>query len=123
MTEWNAALKMDAEGTRVLLSDRFGQDVLKARLPLQSGHPRALLTLLEGAALYSGDPLLVVTSVDGNVDSSRVESVLGGHLLDPIDSALVRFDFVGPRTRRRRLIRGVGNFRDLRCLQLPEGHR
>jgi len=123
MTEWNAALKLDAEGTRVLLSDRLGHDVLKARLPLQCGHPRALLTLLEGAALYCGDRLLVVTSVDESADPGRVETVLGGHLLSPIDSALVRFDFVGPPIRRRRLIRGVGDFRDLRCLQLPEGHR
>jgi hypothetical protein len=61
MTAYNAMLSVDRRGSRLLVTDAFGHDLVKARLPLYSEHPRALLTLLEGLALYAGAAYLSLT--------------------------------------------------------------
>ncbi len=115
MTRWDATLKIDHRGVRLLIADELGHDVLKARLPLRCDHPRALLTLLEGVALYSGSRLSVALSVADSAGHLPASALLGGDLL-PIDSALVRFEFLFQSGRIRR-IRGLGDFCDVRRLR------
>ena len=54
MTAYNATLSVDRRGSRRLVTDAFGHDLVEARLSLPSGYPRAFLTLLEGLAPYFG---------------------------------------------------------------------
>lgn len=99
---------------RVLVTDCEGSDLLKASLPLPARHPRAMLTLIESLALWSGERI-------GAVISAADPSAPSAQWLDeawPDESALVRFEFVAPRDRRRRRLDGVSDFRDLRRLQL-----
>jgi hypothetical protein len=53
---------VDRRGSRLLVTDALGHDLVKARLPLPTGYPRALLALLEGLAPYFGAVLCTVTS-------------------------------------------------------------
>ena len=95
----------------VLIASPELGDVLKARLPLRPLHPRALLTLLEGVALWSGEALsVVIAAAPGS--PSWLESGLFGDELWPGESQLVRFE-VGGHGHPKRL-RGVGDFRALR---------
>lgn len=114
MPPWEARLRIDRLGARLLISDELGHDLLKARLPLSPDHPRALLTLLEGVALYGGSTLSVVTSVAASAARSPGSALLGEGLW-PVDSALVRFHF-WTAERRGRQLRGVGDFRDVRAI-------
>lgn len=116
MPPFNAMLSVDKRGARLLVTDAFGHDIVKARLPLPSDHPRALLTLLEGLALYAGNRLCVATSVAADADPMRSCGPLGQGLY-PLDSALVRFEFIELAPRPRRL-RGMGSFHDVRQLRL-----
>lgn len=112
MRNWIAKLNLNPEHTKLLIEGPDG-DLLKARLPLPQ-HPRALLTLLEGAALWAGTPLCAVISAVGRSDSSRAAAVFGD---GQIDSALVRFLAAAPRGRTRRTrIAGMGDFRQLHLL-------
>jgi len=116
MTAYNAMLSVDRRGSRLLVTNAYGHDLLKARLPLYSEHPRALLTLLEGVALYAGAALCVATSVAADVKAGPWCGPLGDGLY-PLDSALVRFELVEGNAPRRRL-RGMGRFHDVRQLRL-----
>jgi len=118
MNKWIVRLLLSRDsGTKVLISGPEG-DVLKARFPLPQ-HPRALLTLLEGAALWAGAPLPAVISAVGRGRPESAAILFGGG--EPVDSALVRFIDAMPRTRARRLT-GVGDFRQL-YLIVPEVRR
>ena len=115
MQRWRTAVEPTAWNTKILVTDPEGNELLKAALPTPPQHPRALLTLLEGLALWAGEPLTAVICV-GPWLPSGVDEALFGTSLVPIDSALVRFDQVGP-IRRRRTLSGVGDFRELRLVQ------
>jgi hypothetical protein len=97
------------------------KDVLKAVLPPLSGaHPRAAATVLEGLSLWTQQRLSVVLVVDEEARSSCATSVLCDAL--GYGESSLHFE-VGVaahpgRRRRRRLIEGVGDFRDLRPLRL-----
>lgn len=96
---------------RLLCTSADWGDVLKARLPLRPQHPRALLTLLEGVSLWSGEPLIAVIVAEPG--SPRwLDSGLFGDELWPGESQLVRYE-IGGHGRPKRL-RGVGDFRPLR---------
>ena len=112
MHRWDARLRLDREGARLLVTDSLGHDRLKARLPLRPEHPRALLTLLEGVALYSGERIVAALSADDAAARSFASGVRGDEFM-PIDSALVRWTFV-ELSRSGRRLRGLGDFRDLR---------
>ena len=56
MSPWNAAVHLTYEETLLLVTDLEGNELLKARLPA-ARHPRALLAVLEGLALWSGKPI------------------------------------------------------------------
>lgn len=119
MNPWNVRVGIDPTRTLLLVTDPGG-DLLKASLPSRTEHPRALLTLLEGLALWSGSsPLCAATSVAPAVPPSVVTAVLGGDFW-PTESPLVRMAILEPPLRRRR-IAGVGDFRPLQ--RLPGGAR
>jgi hypothetical protein len=100
---------------RVLVVDPQQGDLLKARLPPVAQHARALLTLLEGIALWRGQPLRVVVSATSADDGRPCWSGSGlfGDELWPGESQLVRYE-VDDRAHRRRLLVGLGDFRSLR---------
>ena len=62
MSLWPTMLRIGGKELKLLVTSPEGDDLLKARLPVRPPHPRALLTLLEGVALWSGEPVLHVTS-------------------------------------------------------------
>lgn len=112
---WNARLQLEPQALKILIEDDQG-DALKARLPPRPNHPRALLTLLEGMALWSGERLHAALSVDGLQDRSSAAVLFGDDLM-PLESALVQFDLVDrPERRRQRRLIGVGDFRQLYLL-------
>ena len=111
MRDWKPVLRV-ARGQVMLLVTSETGDLLKARLPLSPSHPRALLTLLEGLALWSGQPLAVAVSADES-SAEWVGSALFGDELFPAESQLVQFHLVRLGCRAKRL-RGVADFRLLR---------
>ena len=108
---WRSTLRVTREETRLLVTHPQG-DLLKARFDTTPSHPRALLTLLEGLSLWSGEPLCVALSVDENCHGLP-ESRLFGNELWPAESQLVRFD-IAHHDRPRRSLRGLGDFRAMR---------
>jgi len=115
MYGWKMAVEPTARSAKLLVTDWDGNELLKAALPSTPQHPRALLTVLEGLALWAGEPLTAVISV-GPALPRRVDEALFGTGLVPTDSALVRFEMVGP-VGRRRTLSGLGDFRQLRLVQ------
>jgi|JI10StandDraft_1071094.scaffolds.fasta_scaffold748246_1 hypothetical protein len=115
---WRGRLRVTPSQACLLVTDEQG-DLLKARLELQPRHPRALLTLLEGLSLWSGEPLSVALSADGLCHPGHGSTLFGDELW-PGESPLVRFVVVGPELRRGRLD-GLGDFRTLR--RRPQGTR
>jgi hypothetical protein len=105
--------------TRVLVtagSDELLRAVLPA--PFQRHHERAVMTLLEGLAMWFNAKLRVVLSVD----SKAAGCCLG--LTDELGMG-VRSLFFDVEVRERRMrrrrgqrIRGIGDFTDLRQLRL-----
>ncbi len=112
MPPLTTTVSVTSTAVRLLITDPVGDDLLKARLPTSPNHPRALLTLLEGAALWTGSPLSAAICAAGSQARSHVATLFGGEVWPP-ESALVHFDFVDPMRRRRRRLRGLGNFRQL----------
>jgi len=111
---WKATLEVTSQTIKVLVTEPEGDDVLTAVFSGYPDHPRALLTLLEGVALWSGSPLCAAISAAHPVSHSL--GVGGFDDLDhwPTASALVSFEFVDPTRPRRRL--GRINFHALRRL-------
>lgn len=112
MDTWRTTVQPTRHAVRLLVTNRDGDEILKARLPAYPQHPRALLSLLEALALWAGQPLTAAISVGPQVDLRCGEAIFGDGLL-PLDSALVRFEVLAP-ARRRRTLAGVGDFRQLR---------
>jgi len=112
MALWSTTLRIDKE-LKLLVTSPEGDDLIKARLPLRPPHPRALLTMLEGIALYSGEPLYAVISAGPHQDD-WLDSGQWCEDLWPAESALVHFDFAPPAPRARHRLRGVGDFRAVR---------
>ena len=115
MAHWKTILGVTHEAVRVLVISAEGEDVLKAHLPANPDHPRALLTVLEGLALWHGTPLCAVISADIPVSHSLGLGPFGDLDNWPSDSALVHFEFAIPARGGRRLS-GFGSFRGLRRL-------
>jgi len=113
MSQFRATIGLGRE-VKLLVTDEMGDEVVRARLPFLPDHPRALLTLLEGLALWCGSPLTAAVSVARSARYSCDRELFGG-AFGPADSALVRF-FVVERHRPRRL-RGMGDFRELLSLR------
>lgn len=123
MRPWKTSLLLNSQRLSLLMTDPYGNDLLKARLPPSPHHPRALLTMLEGLALWSGAPIRAVITVAGPCPRTLVSSCFGDDLL-PTHSALVDLDFAVPTPRLpRRRLRGMGSFQQLRSLLADEGER
>ena len=108
LRSWRCNLRVTQTQATLLLSGPDG-DLLKARLDTRPCHPRALLTLLEGLSLWSGEPLAVVLSVDER-SHALLPSTLFGDELWPGESALVRFE-IAHHARRPVRLSGLGSFR------------
>jgi hypothetical protein len=113
MALWPTTLRIGGDDLKVLVTCPAGNELLKAQLPIRPRHPRALLTLLEGVALWSGEPLYAVISA-GKYREDWLGCEQWGEELWPDESALVHFDLAVPQPRRRRTLDGVGDFRDVR---------
>jgi hypothetical protein len=111
MREWKTVLQV-TRNSAFLLVTSDGEDLLKARLNASPSHPRALLTLLEGLALWRGEALDVVVSAGVSSEDWAMPALFGDELF-PAESQLVRYHIVHPARRARRL-RGVADFRPLR---------
>jgi hypothetical protein len=119
------AISPGPQGTRVIAMAGPSDTILKARLSRQPSHPRALPTLLEAIALWQGVQVhaaLCAAAKDGASDSSLYRDAFadfGGPLytLEWIPAAAL------DHRPRRRDIRGIGDFADLRKLLLQEASR
>jgi hypothetical protein len=113
----------EPERVRMLATGEEG-DLLKAVLgPARGCHPRAAATMLEGLALWHQRPLSVVLCADDSGHSSALDlyDALGVGVQTLHYEVAVAFHPSGHR--RRRSLRGLGDFRDLRQLALPGVHR
>lgn len=110
MYDWTTTLRLTPHRAQLLVTDPLTGDRLKAVLPPNPNHPRALLTLLEGLALWQGKTVFAVISAEESVDRSLFRSLLGD---GPVDSALVRWVEV-EAARRRQVLLGLGDFRAVR---------
>src|SRR5579859_3453811 len=99
MAQWPSTIRIGAEDLKLLVSSPQGDDLIKARLPIRPPHPRALLTLLEGVALFSGEPLYVVISA-GKSQDDWLGCEAWGDDPWPAESPLVHFDFAIPPAAR-----------------------
>jgi len=108
---WTSKLAVTPQELLLLVNSERRGDLLKARLPARPGHPRALLTMLEGLALWSGEPLRTVISAGESVQVGCALGLFGDDLW-PAGSPLVQFDPAVPASRKR--LRGLGDFRAVR---------
>jgi len=112
MRAWQCTLRVTQHEAKLLLNSPNEGDLLKARLDPRPCHPRALLTMLEGLSLWSGEPLCVALHVDARSPHEPGSMLLGDELW-PAESALVRFE-IAHRGRRYGRLSGLGDFRALR---------
>jgi hypothetical protein len=112
---WNTTMQLGPNAVRVLITDENRNEILKARLPLQSIHPRAVTSLMEGLALWAGHPLTVARSAAERSGRTYAEWLFGAGRW-PESSRLVNYDVIEDHRGRRRTIPGVGDFRQLRRL-------
>ena len=108
LRSWRCTMRVTDQHTKLLLSGPDG-DLLKARLDTRPCHPRALLTLLEGLSLWSGETLCVVLTVDRSFRGLQPSTLFGDELW-AAESGLVRFELV-ERARRPVRLSGLGDFR------------
>lgn len=111
MSLWSTTLRISAD--MKLVTSPESDDLIKARLPLEAPHPRALLTMLEGIALFSGVAPCTVVSA-GTHREHWLDSEQGCNDLSPAERPLVHSDLALPPPRARRRLRGVGDFREVR---------
>jgi hypothetical protein len=124
MTTLSMGISPGPRDTRVIAMAGPSDTILKARLLRQPSHPRALPTLLEAIALWQGVQVhaaLCAADRDGASDSSLYRDAFADfgaplYTLEWIPAAALD-------RRRRRDIRGVGEFADLRRLLIAEGTR
>ncbi len=88
---------------RVQSSDQQSSDqppIVQARFTGYPDHPRALLSMLEGLALWRGAVLDVAISADAPISDSLGLGAFGGEQW-PTESALVRFEWVSEGDQAR----------------------
>jgi len=118
MCPWKCVLQIGPKELKILVVEPSSTEVLKARMSLTAQHPRALLTMLEGLALYNGHPLTAVVSAASSCAGWWTESVFGDGLW-PTESPLVQF--AGASHGNRGRLRGLGDFRSLRSFEPQRG--
>ncbi len=100
---WTATLQIGHDTLKVVVSTPDGEAVLRAEFGDHPHHPNALLTLLDGVALWRGTPLCAVICVEHVVSPSLGVGGWDNPERWPSESALVSFRFVDARHRPRRL--------------------
>lgn len=115
---WRVAVGLAAPAIAILVTDEEGSDLLKARLP-PTHHPRALVALVEGLALWSGEPIVIVISAD-EPDPGGYDDTFFGLDLWPLTNPLVTIRFVPPPEHQDR-IDGLGDFSRLPGLEGGHG--
>jgi hypothetical protein len=98
MPTWIVTGRVVEHSLRLRVRNCFGEDLLRADLPYVPEHPRALLMVLEGLALWAGEPLHAVISAADSVVASDEPGVSRME-----KSALVRLEWVFSKPRRGRL--------------------
>jgi hypothetical protein len=120
MERYTVALKLSPPGTRVLV--HHGPDeVLRAVLPSLSPaqrHPRTMTTFLESLALWTDQRLRVVLPADAAEASYYLN--LTDEMGLGVRGVYFETEVVEPRRRRPVRLGGIGDFRDVRQLLLPE---
>jgi hypothetical protein len=106
MTPWPTTLRIERD-IRLLVRNPQGDDLIKARLPLRPAHPRALVTILEGIALFAGKPVRAVISAGGGDAGLEFEQWCDD--LWPGESPLVQFEFALPVSRARSRVHGAAD--------------
>jgi hypothetical protein len=99
---WHAMVEVSPHPIWVWGNEARGRDLMRCALPRSPAHPRALVTLLEGLALWSGAPLSVVLGVEHPVNDSLGLGFFGAEDW-PADTALVSFFVRSPARPPRRL--------------------
>jgi hypothetical protein len=97
---WTARLRVQGNDLRLRVSGRGSRLILSGRFTGYPDHPRALLTVLEGLALWRGAPLSVVIAAATPVSHSLGLGAFGGERW-PTASALVHFEWQSEAARRR----------------------
>lgn len=114
---WTVSVRCTSSETK-LLATESGNDLLKARLCTLPAHPRALLTLCEGLALWQGSPLRVAVSADEDARDCFERIFYAGDLLEPRSPlVLLQRQVSRPGKPRRIRGRGLGDFRQLRLVE------
>ena len=124
MSNLSMGISPGPKDTRVIAMAGPSDTILKARLSRQPSHPRALATLLEAIALWQGTQVraaLCAADKDGASDSSLYREAFadfGGPLytLEWVPAAALSH-------RRRRDIRGIGDFADLQRMLIAGASR
>jgi hypothetical protein len=112
------------EYTRVLLLDDEGKAILKARLPQEPRHPRALEWLCEALGLWCGRPIHAAVAADRPGAWCATKP-----WLDTFDAVtrnpLCEIEFVASTRppKERDGLGQMGSFADVRQLQLSGGRR
>jgi hypothetical protein len=112
------------EYTRLLLLDLSGTAILKARLPPEPDHPRALEWLAEALALWCRRPIRVAVAADNPDTCSATRP-----WLDTFDAVtrkpLCTVEFVSSARppRRKDGLEAMGEYQDVRQLLLFGGRR
>lgn len=110
-----AALEPVGPHVRLMLSEPMAGTSLKARLPSEPRHERAVVLLLEALALWYGQPLHAVIDVDAS-DVRRHPERWARLLGDPPEPH-VRVEWIGvPQPRHDRFLETMGDFSAARRL-------
>jgi hypothetical protein len=100
---WSARVRLRPVKLELVVTDHE-RDLLRASLPTPQSHPRALVTLLEGLALWQGAVLRAAVYADERADWSGLFGLgLSGRTLEDPASPLIDAHEVGSSRRRRRL--------------------
>jgi hypothetical protein len=111
---WAVSVRCTSRETKLLVTDEL-HDVLKARLSSTPRHPRALVTLCEGLALWHGAQLHVAVSAEDDARDCFERIFYADGLVEP-ESPLVMLEHRPSRARARRRLcgHGLGDFRGVR---------
>jgi hypothetical protein len=100
---WLVRVRLRPVRLELVVTD-LERDLLRASLPTPQLHPRALVTVLEGLALWQGAVLRTAVVADERADWSGLFGLgLGGSSLEDPRSPLIDVHEVSPARRRRRL--------------------